>query len=149
MREFKPYPKEKSTGRKKHKSATYKCSNGQRINQAQIDSKLRKTYQEMGVQRHCSAYPDMEAHDHDHTISQARCKQLGKTELIWDPDNIEFSSRTAHQEWERYRSGRFEEHKNVVKRMLFVKKHDREKYWLRIDHISTYTIIKELQKHHG
>jgi len=93
----------------------------------------------------CEAYPELLAVDHDHTISQARCKQLHKTELIWNPDGIEFSSRIAHSEWESYRSGRFEEHANVIKRMLFVKKHDPEGFRKRYMHLSNYKIQKAVQ----
>ena len=83
--------------------------------------------------------------DHDHTISQARCKTLHKTELIWDSDNWSSSCRECHKEWESYKSGRFEEHKNVIQRMLFVKEHDPEGFRKRYAHLSNYKVMKALQ----
>jgi len=104
----------------------YTCSNGDRVTQATINRRLTECYKRMGDPR--LPYPV----DHDHTISQARCKTLHKTELIWSPDNIEFSSREKHTEWEGYKSGKFAFHENVVNRMFFVKKHDREGFMKRL-----------------
>lgn len=130
---------------KRKRKITYKCSDGTRVGQDQIDRRLTKLYANMPTQKRCSAYPLQMANDHDHTISQARCKQLGKTELIWDPDNIEFSSRISHMEWESYRSGKFEEHQNVIRRMKYVKMHDPEGFEKRYQHLSNYRIMKALK----
>jgi len=126
----------------------YRCSDGEMVSQAQINSRLKKAYEEIemlcptGI---CQAYNHMKADDHDHTISQKRCKELGKTELIWDIDNIEFSCREAHMEWESYKSGYFEDHANVIKRMLYVKKHDTEGFEKRMIHMNNYKIMKTLR----
>ena len=80
----------------------------------------------------------------DHTIAKARCKQLGKTELIWDRDNTSDSCRECHEEWERYANGAFEDHKNVVVRMKFMKIHDPERYEKRFQRLSNYKLIKKL-----
>lgn len=126
----------------------YHCSNGERVSQATIDKRRKEAYEKM-AQEHsiaiCGAYPDRLAKDHDHTISQARCKQLRKAELIWDTDNIEFSSREAHESWESYKSGIFEEHANVIRRMLFMKKHDPERFEKRMQCLSDYKLIKTLR----
>ncbi len=132
----------------KKRKITYKCSDGTRVTQDQIDRMLtaaRKIMRNNATSSKCKAYPDLEANDFDHTISQSRCKELGKTELIWNPDNMEFSSRIAHMEWERYRSGVFEEHQNVVRRMLFVKKHDPEGFEKRYQQLSNYRIMKAVK----
>lgn len=130
---------------KKKRKITYKCSDGTRVTQDQIDRRRTKLYANMPTMKRCAAYPHLMANDHDHTISQARCKTLGKTELIWDPDNVEFSSRIAHKEWESYRGKDFEDHQNVVRRMLFVRKHDPEGFEKRYQQLSNYRIMKALK----
>ena len=127
----------------------YKTSDGERVSQATIDRRRREEQRHIlyrlaplnPICEGCGEYPAME---HDHTISQARCKTLHKTELIWDPDNWSYSCRQCHQEWESYRSGRFEEHANVIKRMLFVKQHDPEGFEKRVQHLSNYKVMKAL-----
>lgn len=140
---FKPDPKKQA----KKRIVTYKCSDGTRVTQGQIDRRRSKAYEQMHDPSitQCAAYPFISWNDHDHTISQARCKQLGKTELIWDVQNIEFSSRLAHNEWESYGSGCFEEHANVLTRMLYLKRHDPERFEKRMHHISDYTLMKLLR----
>lgn len=138
---FKPDPKVK-----KKRSPTYKCSDGTRVTQSQIQTRLSNVYKIMEIQHNCTAYPNLQANDHDHTISQARCKQLHKTELIWDINNIEFSSRLAHNEWESYKSGEFEEHENCYSRMIFTKKHDQERFEKRMQNLSDYQLIKRLRE---
>ena len=137
-----PCPKPET---KKKRKITYKCSDGTRVTQDQIDRKRTKLYANMPTMQRCAAYPDLMANEHDHTISQFRCKQLGKTELIWDPDNVEFSSRIAHNEWESYRGKDFEDHQNVVRRMKYVKKHDPEGFEKRYQQLSNYRIMKALK----
>lgn len=106
----------------------FEASDGTKYTEQQIRDRLTRTYKNMEVPFGCAAYPHLDDFtiDHDHTIAKARCKQLRKTQLIWDEDNIEFSSRTAHKEWESYKDGKFIEHANFEKRMAFVKKHDIE-----------------------
>jgi hypothetical protein len=98
-------------------------------NQRMIKEGLTIAYALMDSSRfslRCDAYPTLQWDDHDHTISQKRCKELGKTELIGDYENIEYSSRKAHMEWESYKSGLFVKHANFDRRMAFVKEHDPE-----------------------
>ena len=102
------------------------------LGQAKITKKLWHTYDAMdkkaGTKRFtCQATGEFSSYiDHDHTISQKRCKQIGKPELIWDERNIVYSSRTAHMEWESYKDGMFAKHKNFHERMAFLKEHDIE-----------------------
>jgi len=68
----------------------YLCSDGSKVTQAQIDNKRSEAYRNRysdnpaiwcdgcGQRCQCSA----------HIISQARCKQIGKTELIWTHENF-------------------------------------------------------------
>jgi hypothetical protein len=110
----------------------YTCSDGVRLTQAQINSRLskeRKGWREKYVCE-CFGAPHI-AHDADHSISQKRCKEIGKTELIWDEGNISWSCREAHQLWESYKNGKFQYHKNFKKRMLFVAMYDYEGFMKR------------------
>lgn len=148
---FNPQPKpEKKDKKTKRITAIsdkkkFYCSDGSKVSQKDINDNLKKLYATMPLTANCEAYPHLKANDHDHTISQARCKQLRKTELIWDRDNIALSSRLAHMEWESYRNRRFEEHKNVLQRMLYMKKHDPEGFEKRFQHLSDYKLMQALK----
>ena len=110
-------------------------SDGSWMDSKNIRSKLKASYRSqerddpVGLCECCNSSP---ADDHDHTISQSRCKQLHKAELIWDRDNWSRSCRDCHHEWESYKSGKFRKHKNYVKRMWFIRKHDPEGYRKRL-----------------
>lgn len=83
----------------------------------------------------CSAYPYMNEHtdtiDHSHTISRARCHQLGKPELIYDPENIEHCARIPHLQWDDYHPD-FCLHANFQKRMDYIKQHDQHDWERRM-----------------
>lgn len=124
-------PKPKKPIAKKSPGKKYTCSDGSKVSQVDIDRMLAKI-------------PPHPFYDRDHTISQQRCKQLKKCELIGNIENVEYSTREQHQEWERYASGCFEDHPNVVKRMLYVLQHDIETYRKRRSYISNYKVLIEL-----
>lgn len=71
-----------------------------------------------------------------HTISQARCKELGKTELIWDEGNIELESFEAptsnpvmaHNIWESPYIERKIMLLNFERKLTYIKQHDEETY---------------------
>lgn len=125
----------------------YHCSNGDRVSQQTINGRLSRQYNKSKDLSYtwCQGCKHNHAIEHDHTISQARCKVLHKTELIWDPENWSYSCRTCHGEWESYKSGTFEEHKNVIKRMLFVKEHDPEGFMKRYLCLSNYKVMKAVK----
>lgn len=130
----------------------------QKISEKQIDitQKLNEVYEMMDAAAReegggwltCSAYPMLNERDmimdHSHTISRARCKQLGKPELIYDPANIEHLSRQAHNEWDAYSSAMIH-HANWQKRMDYIKLHDQHDYDRRMliwaEHNPTTTTI--------
>jgi hypothetical protein len=71
-----------------------------------------------------------------HTISRKRCKEIGRTELIWADRNIEIEcytppgsfSEAAHNIWE---SGNLEKKKtllNFEKKLEYIKEYDYEQY---------------------
>ena len=140
----KPVPKEKAKKGipKVSNKAKFTCSDGTKVSQAYINRKLS----EIECVGMCEAYPSERAIDRDHTLAQRRCKELSKSELIWDTGNIAMSSRLAHCEWEAYKSGAFEDHANVVERMLYVKKHDPETFIKRKMCISNYKVLKAIEK---
>lgn len=125
---------------------TYNTSYGDRLSQRQIRSKY--TLEKSGWMANyiCEAYGVSEvAHDWDHTIAQARCKILHKTELIWDRQNVVRSSRKAHLEWESYKDGKFSYHKNAFDRMVFTYKHDPEGFTKRMFCITNEKLKKDLE----
>lgn len=115
---------------KKRKMTKYKCSDGTEMTQRQIDLKRSWAYrykyesnphprcEETGERAQCSS----------HIISQKRCKELHKTELIWDADNFYPATYEANSRWE----SNDRTLKNYDKYMKFVQKHDPEGYLKRV-----------------
>lgn len=113
----------------------YTTSDGRRINQRQINNRRKWFYDKdranvPGLCAGCGQRPPV---DHDHTISQAKCKQLHKTELIFDPKNWVYSCRDCHRQWEAYKSGQWLQHDNAAARLLYLKEHDPQAYNSRIN----------------
>jgi hypothetical protein len=114
-----------------------KCSDGTPpLSQAQIRVRYNKARQEKyegyssGV---CECCGKEQGNDSDHTIAQARCKKLHKTQLIWHKGNFVWSCRKCHQEWENFKSGEWLKHKNVTERLAFLKEHDPEGFAVRVN----------------
>lgn len=111
------------------------CSNGREVSQSQINSYYRlakiKEY-EGNPFPDCQACGNTKANDCDHTIPQKRCKELNRTELIWDAKNFVPSCRKCHTEWESYGSGEFYKHRNFSERMAVVFDYDPETYIKRL-----------------
>lgn len=110
------------------------CSDGSRVSQQTIERKFTEAKRDKheGMPHPvCEAYGDVPAEDNDHTISQKRCKHLGKSELIWDPENFVSSSRRAHNEWEEWTSGKYLYHDNCAKRMRYLFDHDEQSFTKR------------------
>lgn len=114
----------------------YTCTNGERITEGNIRRRYAKAIREKhsgnGIPM-CEAYPGERAVHNDHTISQKRCKQIHKTELIWNPENFVSSSARAHTEWEAIKGGEWIHHANVEQRLQFLKEHDPEGFNVRIE----------------
>lgn len=112
----------------------YYCSNGIRVSQASIDRRysesLREKHAGKGIVM-CECCQSVPATDNDHTIAKARCKELHKTELIWDKDNFVSSCRKCHRQWESYKDGAYKKHANYESRMDFLRQHDKEGYQKR------------------
>lgn len=74
----------------------------------------------------CECCGHTRAQDNSHVISQKRCKDLHRTELIWDPKNFVSSCRECHHEFENYKSGEFHKHRNFVDAMSLMIDYDPE-----------------------
>lgn len=115
----------------------YQCSDGTYV----TDSVIRFRYLSSKKEKHagtmcipmCEGCESERGNDNDHTIAQARCKVLGKTELIWNQMCYVWSCRKCHHQWENFKSGEWVHHKNVEQRMAFLKEHDPEGYTKRIE----------------
>lgn len=122
----------------------YNTSTGDRLTQRQINTRLTSSYKGMMEKYICEGCGSSRAVDHDHTISQKRCKELHKTELIWDEQNIAFSCRTCHLDWEAYKSGKFSFHANCEKRMLYLRDHDPEGFRKRLLYLERPDIVERI-----
>lgn len=85
---------------------TYKCSDGKRVTQAQIDRNIRKAKWEL-ISNCKSRYGyvfcqdckqnDCKPVDCSHNKSVQECKNEGKTELCWSVNNMELIGRPCHK----------------------------------------------------
>lgn len=117
----------------------YKCSNGQLVSQVDIKRRLAEVYDEIKGTREAvcqgSGRWDLPL-SMSHTISQARCKELGKSELIWDLSNIEVESfeaptsrpTYAHNIWECGTTELKMTLLNFDRKLAYIKIHDLEEY---------------------
>lgn len=103
--------------------------------QASIKSKLTAVYKEIDCER------DMICQgcelgglpvSHSHTISQKRCKEIGKPELIYDAANIELEcfgeSVNCHETWEHGAIWQKMRMKNFERKMEYIQKNDPEQF---------------------
>lgn len=124
---------------------TYKTSSGDSLTESQIRKKYTLMTKSWLVKYICECCMINSTNDPDHTISRKRCKDLHKTELIWDEANISWSCRTCHLQHESYKNGIFSYHKNAYKRMLYIAMHDNEGFIKRY-YCITNTELKQKLK---
>lgn len=104
---------------------TFLCSDGTKLTQTQISNRLKRAYKK-------SAYTESlyclgcgnRAQGHAHIISQARCKRIGKTELIWNPDNYFEACNACNMAIENPKGRQWKYLKNIDQCLLFIKEHD-------------------------
>ena len=103
--------------------------------QANINRELVKTYQKIDIEREpiCQGCGSgNKPLSHSHTISQKKCKELGKPELISDENNIELecfgTSESCHEKWERAPVKEKSKMLNFEKKMAYLKIHDPQKH---------------------
>ncbi len=120
------YPKKQSSKIK------HKASDGTGYTENQIKAKLSEAYSlryNEQITYLCEDCGKNQATESSHIIAKARCKQLHKTELIWDKNNFYPSCRECHMRWEANDSTLV----RYWQLMEYVKKHDLEGYLKRIN----------------
>ena len=80
----------------------YTTSDGERVSDATISKRLSKAYRQRydGEPYPCCEEMGIRAQGSSHIISQKRCKEIGKTELIWNPDNFFPATHVTNSRWE-------------------------------------------------
>lgn len=115
----------------------YKCSNGELVTQVTIDKRRSDTYKEMyqcEPLQQCGGCDAM-AQGSAHIIPQARCKQLGLTELCWSPINIVSACQKCNVCMENISSKEIRELRNIDRILTVYKRYDPERYQILLHNI--------------
>lgn len=107
-------------------SNTFLCSDGTRVTQAEINVRLKEAYSQID-DCFCKGCGEV-GNSHAHVISQSRCKQIGKSELIWNCENIFWSDFKCNSAIENPKGKAWKSLKNIDKCLAFIKLHDPELY---------------------
>lgn len=112
------------------KSNTFACSDGTRVTQDQIDRRRSEAYKnKYPVQElTCHCCWKRQAQGSAHLIPQARCKNLGKTELIWHPRNIVPACIHCNMYWETPKGNNWQNLSDVDYHLEFIGENDPELY---------------------
>lgn len=114
---------------------TFLCSDGTRVTQAEINELRKEAYQlydwqdpiEPKKRLNCEGCGIlMLKTSHAHIIPQARCKVIGKTELIWDWKNFFHSCDKCNAAIENPKGKAWRNLKNIDQCLEFIKLHDEE-----------------------
>lgn len=131
--------KEKYSIKKVSNVKKYRCSNGDTVSQSEIQRRYAITLDAIKLEREpvCQGTGKTDFPlSPSHTISQKRCKDLGKADLIWHPGNIEIEGHhepssnpiAAHNIWE---VGTLDQKKSLLnwdRKIEFIRVHDPEQY---------------------
>ena len=127
----------------------HKASDGSTFTELAIRSRyaksLRHKHQGEPWPPNCEGCEERAAVDNSHIVAKARCKQLHKVELIWDPENYFNACRICHHNWESFKSGQFIHLKNFETCMIFLKQHDPESFEKRMIVLETLTLDKDVE----
>jgi hypothetical protein len=110
---------------------TWACSDGTRLNQYEIDTKLTEAYRIKYTKGNsctcegCGRWADSSAH----IIAKSRCKQIGKTELTWDENNFFPACFECNSAIENPKGTEWKNLKNIDKCIAFIYDHDKELYF--------------------
>ncbi len=136
---------------------SHRCSDGTMVSQRTVKANLKLTYEIIDAEREpiCqgTGRSDLPL-SHSHTISERRCKEIGKAELCWDEDNIELESfhapsstpYGAHNIWETGSINQKLMLINFDRKLEYIKRHDPEtfiKYLIKIGESNVDEIIKQ------
>ena len=112
------------------KNNTFECSDGTRVKQVVIDrhlSQLRKLIFSQEVYVWCAGCKMTYTHSIAHIIAKARCKVIGKTELIWDINNVFPGCFKCNQQAENISSPAIMQLKNYAHIKAFMLANDFER----------------------
>lgn len=108
---------------------TFLCSDGTRVTQYEINALLDQAYSlkyDRNILYPCEGCGAFFVKNHAHIIPQARCKNIGKTELIWNPDNFFRADHTCNRAIENPNGKEWKRLKNIDHCLSFIKQHDPE-----------------------
>lgn len=111
-------------------SNTWLCSDGERVNQTQINAYRQKAYdqkRQVCNSLQCAGCGDL-AVCFAHIIPQARCKQIGRSELIWALGNFFPSCFNCNSAIENPKGQKWKELANIEECLDFIEKNDPELY---------------------
>jgi hypothetical protein len=102
----------------------YKTSSGERVSEATIKKRLSEAYRQQydGKPHPCCDETGVRAECSSHIISQKRCKELHKAELIWNPSNFFPATYVVNSRWE----SNDKTLRNYNQYLAFVEEHDLE-----------------------
>lgn len=117
-------PKGKISKNPKDWKNTFLCSDGTKVTEAEINNRYS------GHRAHrqviCEGCHRSKAVCKAHIIAKARCKQIGKTELIWDYRNMYDSCYPCNAAIENPKAKAWKSLKNIDYCLSFIKEHDPE-----------------------
>lgn len=121
-------PKAKISKNPKDWNNTFLCSDGTKVTQAEINVFRAEAYaQRYPVQSAtCHGCWKRKAQGSAHVIAQARCKILGKTELIWDQRNFFPSCLQCNAAIESPNGKNWKALLNITECLEFIKQEDPE-----------------------
>lgn len=130
QREKQKQPRKTISKNPKDWGNTFLCSDGTRVRQEEINFMLKMSYklkypEKLYACEGCGLY--FTAH-HAHIIPQARCKKIGKTELIWDVDNFFRADHECNSAIENPKGNEWKRLLNIEHCLSFIKLHDPELY---------------------
>lgn len=111
-----------------------KCSDGTVVSEATIKRKLTEAYREKYAgEPHPSCFEcGQPAEGSGHIIPKSICKQLHKTELIWDFENFTAMCHSCNQKVENISSPEFKLLNGYEYYLEIFRKHDRTRYYKAI-----------------
>lgn len=109
-------------------SNTFLCSSGNKVTQAEITRFRNHAYHVQAMSRPVTTCEGCgkPATCRAHIIAQARCKQIGKTELIWHTGNFFPSCYDCNSAIENPKGNDWQQLKNISYCLSFIEKHDKE-----------------------
>lgn len=115
----------------------YTCSDGVKLTENQILTRLKMLRKSIFLEgpKWCEGCRTTITHSIAHIISKSRAKQINKTELIWDRNNVYPSCFKCNSAIENPKGQEWKNLHNKDYCLEFIKKHDKELYQKFINNI--------------